>query len=109
MQGAGSGGSRAAKLLKETITSFIADFHPHQHSCHIHARVYANLKGLSLELFEEYGNRNPKFTKPNFPRALGGFAAGFSREEVFFDFVDVVDEQAVENKIVRKSFYYNQC
>ncbi|CAO2655923.1 Nn.00g047260.m01.CDS01 [Neocucurbitaria sp. VM-36] len=101
MQGAESGGSRAAKLLKEAVTSFVADIHPHQHSCRIEARVYANLKGLSHELFEEYGDRYPKFSKPHFPRALGAFAAGFSREEVFFDFTDVVDEQAVENKIVQ--------
>ena len=100
MNGAESGGSRAAKLLKASVLKFLTDLYPDRHSHRIEARVYANLKGLSSEFVNEYCDRNPKFTKPNFSRALGAFAAGFSREKVLFDFIDVVDEQAVEMKIV---------
>ncbi|KAJ4371547.1 hypothetical protein N0V83_004766 [Neocucurbitaria cava] len=71
MHGAESGGSHTAKLLKKAASDL---------------QSY-----IPIEI--------PTVSSPNFPRALGGFAAGFSREEVFFDFVDVVDEETVERKI----------
>ena len=88
MNGAESGGAQVAKLLKEDVTKY-TKIRLGEIPRHLIARVYGNLKSLSSNVIE-----NSKLT-----RSLGGFAAGFSRQELF-DFVDVVDEEAVENKIV---------
>ena len=48
--------------------------------------MYANLKSL---------DENEKGS-----RTLAGFAAVFSRENSFFDFIDVADEEIVKSKIV---------
>lgn len=104
MQGADSSGSRTAKLLKEAAAELFANLYPGENSYRIVARVYTNLKGLSDEVFDDFDRQNPKLCRPNYPHALGAFAAGFSREEVFFDFVDVVDEETVERKITGMSF-----
>lgn len=109
MCGNESGGSHTAKLLKEAVTRYIADACQGKHISRIDARVYANLKSLSLEAVDEYSARQPYYKKPNIPRALGAFAAGFSREEVFFDFVDVAAEQAVEKRITGKLFRETIC
>ncbi|KAH7383245.1 hypothetical protein BKA66DRAFT_584843 [Pyrenochaeta sp. MPI-SDFR-AT-0127] len=90
MQGAESGGGHAAKMLREAITEYIATLGLEEHICRIDARVYANLKGLSLEIIKTN----------TFSRALGAFAGGFSRAGTFFDFVDVVDEATVESRII---------
>lgn len=79
-----------ARSLRKAVIEYLGHLHLERHMCRIDARVYANLKGLSSEIVK----------KPPFPRALAGFAAGFSREGIFSDFVDVVDELAVEDKIV---------
>ena len=104
MCGNESGGSHAAKLLKEAVARYIVDRFPGEQTCRVEARAYANLKSLSLEVTEKYRARNRHFRKPNLPRSLGAFAAGFSRAEVLFDFVDVVDEKAVEWKITGTYF-----
>lgn len=100
MHGAESGGVQAARLLQEAVAGHLANALPSLKGCRVVARAYANLKSLSLEVIDQNGGRNPHYKKPIFTRALGAFAAGFSNKDAFFDFVDVVDEQAVENKIV---------
>ena len=95
MHGAESGGAQSAKLLKSATSKYVAKHRRSGQADQIEARVYADLKGLSIEIVQQSGLHY----KPTFPRALGGFAAGFSREYDFFDFVDVVDEEAVESKI----------
>ncbi|KAF1845436.1 uncharacterized protein K460DRAFT_416696 [Cucurbitaria berberidis CBS 394.84] len=100
MQGTESGGTQTAKLLREAVAKYVADLRLGEHIYHINARVYANLKNLSLEVEDEYEYQSSYFKKPNFLRNLCAFAAGFSDEEVFFDFVDVVGQEAVERKII---------
>lgn len=98
MYGAESGGSQSARILQSSIVQFMAERYPGQQACLIKAHVYADLKALSNDVFLQSTLKS----KPQLPRALGGFAAGFSRDEHFFDFVDVADESAVERKIIGK-------
>ncbi|CAA9962710.1 hypothetical protein PTMSG1_06084 [Pyrenophora teres f. maculata] len=97
--GAESGGSQAAKLLKKATANYITEHHPDMRSNHIHARVYANLKALSTKVAEGRNGINRKLKLPHYPRSLGAFAAGFSRMDAFFDYVDVVEQGDVEQKI----------
>ena len=81
-----NGGSKTVKLLKDAVERYVAKVCPYQPVCRIVGRVYANLRSLSV---------NDKGF-----RTLAGFAAGFLREDSYFDFVDVGDEQIVKSKIV---------
>ncbi|KAF9699976.1 hypothetical protein EKO04_001266 [Ascochyta lentis] len=81
-----NGGSKTAKVLKDQVEQYIGNMSPGAGTCRIVVRVYANLKGLDED---DKGSRT-----------LAGFAAGFSREDSFFDFVDVGDEKIVKSKIV---------
>ena len=62
-------------------------------------RVYADLETLSTFAAEQYAARKHGYKEPTFPRGLGAFAAGFSRDDVSVDYIDVADEDAVERKI----------
>ncbi|KAE8847463.1 hypothetical protein HRS9122_04370 [Pyrenophora teres f. teres] len=97
--GAESGGSQAAKLLKEATLKYINDYHPTIGSSCIHARIYANLKRLSVDVSKRRDNSNRKLKLPHYPRALGAFAAGFSRADAWFEYIDVVEEEDVQRKI----------
>lgn len=88
-----NGGSQAAKLLKDAIGQYLRRIGLDKHICRIDVRVYANLNSLSKDVLKERSAQS---------RALAPFAAGFSREEVFFDFVDVGDENIVKAKIAGK-------
>lgn len=99
MYGAESGGSQAAKLLKEAATKHIAEHHSDIASGRITARVYANLKELSTNIVERHDVDHTRLKLPHYPRALGAFAAGFSRADVWFDYTNVVEEEDVERKI----------
>ncbi|KAJ4361218.1 hypothetical protein N0V95_002101 [Ascochyta clinopodiicola] len=83
-----NGGSKAAKMMKDQVGQYITSLSPGVGICRIVVRVYANLKGL--DAVEEAS------------RTFAGFAAGFSREDSFFDFVDVGDQNIVRAKIVGK-------
>jgi hypothetical protein len=81
-----NGGSEAGKLLKDAVVQYISRLSPELGDCRIVARVYANLKSL---------DRNEKGS-----RTLAGFAAVFSRESSFFDFINIASEEIVKSKIV---------
>lgn len=88
-----NGGSKAAKLLRAAVEGYIdKTISPGGHH-RIVVRVYANLKGLRTG------------SNDSGPRSLAGFAAVFTREDSFFDFVDVGDADIVKSKILgsRKS------
>jgi hypothetical protein len=102
MLGAESGGGQAVKLLRDAITECIAGRQPGTKPPRIVARVYANLKGLSIDFTAQHGSRKPHQNSFNIPRYLAAFAAGFSHEYVSFDYVDVVDEETVERKVIGK-------
>jgi hypothetical protein len=70
---------------------YLPNIDAERHGCRIVVRIYANLKSLSAEVIKENGAQS---------RALAAFAAGFSREDVSFDFVDVGDENIVQAKII---------
>ncbi|KAA8623303.1 CCCH zinc finger DNA binding protein [Pyrenophora tritici-repentis] len=99
LYGAESGGSQAAKILKEATVKYLEQHHPHIKSRQVHARIYANIKGLSNNVAEARNNSNKKLKLPPYPRALGAFAAGFSRTEAFFYYVDVVEHEDVVMKV----------
>ena len=86
LRSSANGGSEAVKLLKDAVTQYINRLSPELWNFRIVARVYANLKSL---------DENEKGS-----RTLAGFAAVFSRENSFFDFIDVADEEIVKSKIV---------
>ena len=64
---------------------YTSNLSPELIDCRIVARIYANLKGL---------DKNEKGL-----RTLAGFAAVFSREDYFFNFIDVADAQTMRAKI----------
>jgi len=81
----------AAKLLKDTTIKYLQNIGLEEHGCRVIVHIYANLKSLSAEVIKESAAQ---------PRALAGFAVGFSREELSYDFVDVGHEDIVQAKIV---------
>ena len=89
-----NGGSKTVKLLKDAVKQHLAKTMPNVGACRIVARVYANLKRLDVS-YQRNGS-------------LAGFAAGFSREDSFFDFVDVGDEQIVKSKILGMYNYLDE-
>ncbi|USP81385.1 hypothetical protein yc1106_08659 [Curvularia clavata] len=99
VHGAESGGIKAAALLKNAVAEHFDSKQCDISSCRTMIRVYANLKKLSVDSIQEYAAKQPGFAMPAFPRGLGGFAAGFSRDDACVDYVDVADDAAVERKI----------
>jgi hypothetical protein len=97
MRGAESGGIKAAAVLKQAVTEYLTS-QSNKKSCRMVIRVYANLKKLSVDVTAQYAACDPGFGNPNFPR----FAAGFSCDDNFVDYVDVADDGAVERKIYGK-------
>jgi hypothetical protein len=88
------GGSEAAKLLKKAILQQLDqlghDVRP-AFGDRIVVRIYTNLRGLSGEEQDS-----------SVSRGMAEFAAGFFREELSYDFVDVGDYNVVQNKILGK-------
>jgi hypothetical protein len=88
------GGSKAANLLKKAILQQLdqlgCDVSP-AFGDRIVVRVYINLRGLSGEEQDSSASRE-----------MAAFAAGFSREELSYDFVDVGDYNVVQNKTIGK-------
>lgn len=78
-------------MLKEAILRYLRGINLGDSGCRVIVHIYSNLRSLSREVIEESGAQ---------PRALASFAAGFSREELTFDFVDVGDENIVQAKIM---------
>lgn len=96
MHGAESGGEQAAKLLKRAVFDFLAKKGLDKHIARLEAHAYANLKGLSVEIIKQ----NERSYKSEPPRALGGFAAGFSNGGSSFSLIDVINEEIVESRII---------
>jgi hypothetical protein len=92
-RGSNCGGFMAAKLLKDAMTQYLQNLGLEKEGCRVIVHIYANLKSLSADVFKDGGAPS---------RAFAGFAAGISREELAFDFVDVGDENIVQAKIVGK-------
>lgn len=78
------GGPMTARLLRGAIQPHLNERCSYAEECRIIVRVYADLKSLSVEGCAD----------------SAGFAAAFSREDSFFDFVDVSDKDFVKSKIV---------
>ncbi|EUC43845.1 hypothetical protein COCMIDRAFT_99784 [Bipolaris oryzae ATCC 44560] len=99
LHGAENGGEKAAAVLIQAATEYLMTQQSSSKTHHMKICVYANLKKLSVEAANQYATRNRCFGKPSFPRSLGAFAAGFSRNHVSVDYIDVADDEAVERKI----------
>lgn len=98
VQGAESGGAKAAAVLKEETTQYLSSrLSAKKYRTDIY--VYANLKMISFPTAERHTAKKLLFTKADSTAALAKFAAGFSCNDVTVNYVNVADEQVVERKI----------
>lgn len=79
------------RLLRKAIQQHLNERCPYVEECRIIVRVYADLKSLSAEGCG----------------GSAGFAAAFSHEDSFFNFVDVGGKDFVKSKIVGTLFSNN--